>query len=55
MTADEVRADDLREQWHALYDLDPDSERCLLTYGPATDKQPHCVAALVSPPPEKDA
>lgn len=47
MTADEVRADDLREQRHALLDLDPDSERCALTYGPVTDGQAHCVAALV--------
>jgi hypothetical protein len=47
MTADEVRADDLREQRHALYDLDPDSVRCLLTYGPKGDGQEHCVAALV--------
>jgi hypothetical protein len=46
MTAEEVRAIELLEQRHALYDLDEDSVQGEAAYGPSSDGKIHCFGSI---------
>lgn len=47
MSPEEVRAEELLEQRHALLDLDPDSEPGTMHFGPVTETEPHLFGSLI--------
>lgn len=47
MTTEEVHAELLLEQRHALLDLDPDSTPGSMHTGPVTETEPHLYGSLI--------